>query len=463
MKYKISFLFTFLFALIFSSVAQTPTSVIYKIDIKKEIGSTTWIYVQKGFEEAKQLNASHIIIHMNTYGGEVVFADSIRTKILNSNIPVSVFIDNNAASAGALISIACNNIFMRKGANIGAATVVNETGEKMPDKYQSYMRATIRSTAEAHGKDTIISGNDTTYRWKRDPLIAEAMVDERVVVPNMNDDSTKILTFTAEEALRYHYCEAIVENIPEIIEQYLGNNDYELKEFKPSVWDNIKGFLTSSMLRGILIMIIIGGIYFELQTPGIGFPLLAAACAAVLYFSPLYIDGLATYWEIIMFIVGLILLAVELFVIPGFGITGVLGILFVISGLTLSLLDNVNFDFTNVDSSALNKAALTVVGGLLGAAIFAIYFSSKIGSSGIFKSLSMEKTMDNKDGYIGVPTEQTHLIGKIGVTATVLRLSGKVIVDNKMYDAVSENGFIEKDTKVKVTRYETGQIYVEQA
>lgn len=463
MKYKISFLFTFLFALIFSSVAQTPTSVIYKIDIKKEIGSTTWIYVQKGFEEAKQLNASHIIIHMNTYGGEVVFADSIRTKILNSNIPVSVFIDNNAASAGALISIACNNIFMRKGANIGAATVVNETGEKMPDKYQSYMRATIRSTAEAHGKDTIISGNDTTYRWKRDPLIAEAMVDERVVVPNMNDDSTKILTFTAEEALRYHYCEAIVENIPEIIEQYLGYNDYELKEFKPSVWDNIKGFLTSSMLRGILIMIIIGGIYFELQTPGIGFPLLAAACAAVLYFSPLYIDGLATYWEIIMFIVGLILLAVELFVIPGFGIAGVLGILFIVSGLTLSLLDNVNFDFTNVDSSALNKAALTVVGGLFGAATFAVYFSSKIGSSGVFKSLSMEKTMDNKDGYIGVPTEQTHLIGKIGVAATVLRLSGKVIVDNKMYDAVSENGFIEKDIKVKVTRYETGQIYVEKA
>ncbi len=146
-----------------------PKPVIYKIDIKKEIGSTTWLYTKYGFEEAQSLKAKAILIHMNTYGGQVVFADSIRTKILNSPIPVYVFIDNNAASAGALISIACDSIFMRPGGSIGAATVVGQSGEQMPDKYQSYMRATIRATAEAHGKDTVINGTDTTLVWFREP------------------------------------------------------------------------------------------------------------------------------------------------------------------------------------------------------------------------------------------------------------------------------------------------------
>jgi len=154
---------------------------------------------------------------MNTYGGEVLYADSIRTKILNSKIPVYVFVDNNAASAGALIAIACNKIFMRQGSSIGAATVVNETGAKMPDKYQSYMRATMRATAESHGKDTIINGKDTTYQWKRDPLIAEAMVDDRTVIPGIID-SGKTLTFTAQEAIKYHYCEGVAENVEEVIE-----------------------------------------------------------------------------------------------------------------------------------------------------------------------------------------------------------------------------------------------------
>ena len=119
------------------------------MDIKDEIGPEVWRLARKSFDLAGQEKADYILIHMNTYGGMVVYADSLRSMILNSRKPVWVFIDNNAASAGALISIACDKIYMREGANIGAATVVNQTGEAMPDKYQSYMRSMIRSTAEA--------------------------------------------------------------------------------------------------------------------------------------------------------------------------------------------------------------------------------------------------------------------------------------------------------------------------
>lgn len=436
--------------------------LIFKIDLKKDIGSTTWLYIQKGFAEASETKADAILIHMNTYGGEVVYADSIRTRILNSEIPVYVFVDNNAASAGALIAIACDKIYMRPGGSIGAATVVNQTGAQMPDKYQSYMRATMRATAEAHGKDTIINGTDTTFKWKRDPMIAEAMVDDRTVIPGIID-SGKTLTFTALEAIKYNYSEGMANNVEEVIEKQLKIKDYELVVFEPTAWDNIKGFLMSSVLQGLLIMLIVGGIYFELQTPGIGFPLGVAITAAVLYFAPLYIDGLAANWEILIFIIGLVLVALELFVIPGFGVAGISGIILVILGLTLSLLNNVVFNFESVETGAIGKAFITVMAGIMLSFVLIIYLSSKIGTKGIFRNVALVKTLDNQSGYIGVSMDAKELVGQQGVASTVLRLSGKVQVEGKIYDAVSEDGFIEKGTIVQIIRYETGQVYVVKA
>ncbi len=451
--------FTFVIITILLSAFVQAEKLVYKIDLKKEIGSTTWLYVQRGFEQAAEKKADFILIHMNTYGGEVLYADSIRTKILNSSIPVYVFIDNNAASAGALIAISCKKIYMRPGGSMGAATVVDASGAQMPDKYQSYMRATMRATAEAHGKDTIINGKDTVYKWKRDPLIAEAMVDDRTVVPNLID-SGKTLTFTTQEAIKYGYCEGEAENVNQLIEKHLKLSDYTIETFMPTTLDNLKGFLMSSVIQGILIMLIIGGIYFELQTPGIGFPLGVAVVAAILYFSPLYIDGLAANWEILVFLIGLILIGLEIFVIPGFGIAGVAGIIFVVGGLTLSLLDNINFDFEPVNRRAAGKALITVVAGVgLGFSLI-MYLSSRIGRKGLFRNVALVKTLDIESGYVGVPVEFKELIGKIGVASTVLRLSGKISVDGKFYDAVSEDGFIDKGTKIKVIRYETGQLYV---
>jgi len=164
--YNTTFLvLTFLFLFNGQSQSQDSLSgktIVYSFDIKKEIAEPVWRITKESFDEAEKLGADYIFIHMNTYGGLVNSADSIRTKILNSAIPVYVFIDNNAASAGALISIACDRIYMRPGGSIGAATVVNQTGEAVPDKYQSFMRSTMRATAEAHGKDTLVINGDTS-------------------------------------------------------------------------------------------------------------------------------------------------------------------------------------------------------------------------------------------------------------------------------------------------------------
>ncbi|MDR1402752.1 MAG: nodulation protein NfeD [Tannerellaceae bacterium] len=430
--------------------------MIYKIDIRKDINNTTQLYLSNGLAEARSLNADGVLIHLNTYGGQVDMADSMRTAILYSPIPVYVFIDNNAASAGVLISIAAKKIYMRKGANIGAATVVNQTGETMPDKYQSYMRAMIRSTAEAHGKDTIVQGRDTIIRWVRDPAIAEAMVDDRVVVPNLID-SGKVLTFTAKEAVLWRYCDGIAESVDEVITQCLGYSDYELKSYSPSWLDNMKGFLMNPAIQSILILIIIGGIYFELQTPGIGFPSAAAILAAVMYFAPLYIDGLAQNWEILVFIAGILLVAVEMFVIPGFGVTGIGGIILIITGLILSLLNNLNFNFENVTPPDFGRATLTVLFGLGAGFILMLLLSDRIGREGLFRKIALNTDLEASVS-VSVPAGMT---GKEGVAETILRPSGKVRIEDEWYDGVSESGFIEKGMNVRVIRFENSQIYVQ--
>jgi len=438
--------------------------LVYTFAIKDNIAAPTWRITQEAFEEANTLGADIVILHLNTYGGEVSAADSIRTKLLNARMPVYVFIDDNAASAGALIAIACDSIYMKPGGKIGAATVVNQTGEQVPDKYQSYMRATMRATAEAHGKDTLVEGTDTLLVWHRDPAIAEAMVDPRLYVEGVSDTG-QVLTFTTSEAIQNGYCEGRAESLEDVISQ-LGIKEYELKSYNPTGMDKVIGFLINPLVSGVLIMIIIGGIYFELQSPGIGFALGASVVAALLYFAPLYLEGMAENWELILFIVGIILIMVEVFAIPGFGVAGVAGIIAVITGLTLSMVDNVVFEdpeFTGEGLGLLLRSLSLVLVSMLLGLILSLWATRKLLTSTAFGNLSLKSEQRIEEGYVGVETEQDNLVGETGIAHTVLRPSGHVKIQDKLYDAKSEYGFIEKGEAVKVVRYETGQVYVVKA
>ncbi len=441
-------------------ITEPQKKLVYVFPIKENIGPGIWRQMIKAFAEADSLKADIIVLHMNTYGGTVLDADSMRTKVLNSRIPVYVFIDNNAASAGALISIACDSIYMREGANMGAATVVNATGQAMPDKYQSYMRSIMRSTSEAQGKDTVFAGNDTLIKWHRDPKIAEAMVDPSIYIEGIIDTG-KVLTMTPTEAIKYGFCEGVRQDVREVIEK-AGIKNYEIREYKKSGLDKIIGFLVNPIVSGILIMAMIGGIYFELQTPGIGFPIGLAITAAILYFAPLYLEGLAANWEIILFIVGFILLGVEVLILPGFGIFGISGIVLMVSGLILSLLDNVIFDFENVEPARISAAIGTVMISILLSFFISIWASSKLFASrkGVFRNFALHTTISTERSYVGVDQRNTSLLGRFGNAQTVLRPSGKISIEGAIYDAMSEGSFIEKGERIRVIRHEAGQVYV---
>jgi membrane-bound serine protease (ClpP class) len=227
--------------------------------------------------------------------------------------------------------------------------------------------------------------------------------------------------------------------------------------------DKIVGFLISPALQGILIMIIVGGIYFELQSPGLGFPIVAAIAAAALYFAPLYIEGIAENWEILLFIGGLILIGIELFAIPGFGVAGISGIILVVAGLVLSMVDNVVFEHELHAEAALTavlKAFFIVSLSMFLGLVLSLYLSKKILTSSRFSSLVLDSVQNKDEGYVGVDKEQSTLIGKTGVAYTVLRPGGKVNIDGEIYDAKSEIGFIEKGEEIKVIKAETSQLYV---
>jgi membrane-bound serine protease (ClpP class) len=433
-----------LFTLNLSAQDRGDSTLIYLFNIKEEIAPPVWRTTRMALDEAKTIGADIILIHMNTYGGMLESADSIRTAILQSPIPVWVFIDNNAASAGALISIACDSIYMRSGANIGAATVVDQTGQVVPDKYQSYMRSMMRSTAEA---------------TNRDPDIAQAMVDPRVSIPGISD-SGQVVTFTATEALKYGFCDGVAESVSAVISM---NNLPNVKVVRQelSATDKLIGFLTKPYISGLLIMLIIGGLYFELQSPGIGFALIVSLSAAALYFAPLYIEGLAANWEILLFVIGLVLIALEIFVIPGFGVAGFSGIALAVIGLTLSLISNIGFEFQGIPYVRVIESLFIVVIAAFLSIIASFYVTSRLfGHRTIFGDLALVSTQQSGMGYVSSDVHYTEMIGKTGVAYTILRPAGKVEIDGEIFDAVAQTGYIEKGQQVVTLKYENSQLIV---
>lgn len=423
---------------------QAQSKVVYSFSIHQEIGPAVTRLTEKAIAEAEAVNAEYLLIDLDTYGGLVDDADKIRTALLKTRIPTLAFIRNNAASAGALISIACDSIYMRPGATIGAASVVNQTGELMPEKYQSYMRKKMRATAEETG---------------RNPLIAEGMTDENLEIDSIKEKG-KIVTLTTQEAIRFGYCNASVES-PEEVLQHLSGKPLVIQQHCVSWIEEVIMWLVNPAVSGLLLLIIFGGIYFEFKAPGTMLPMLISALAAVLYFAPLYLEGLAANWEILLFVLGVILIVLEIFVIPGFGITGISGIVLVILSLTLALVRNVDFDFSYVPSGSLSTAFLMVSVALAVPLAILLAFGGKIFASSIFKRAGVMAEMTSSDGFTAVDNSLAGYIGKEGITTTDLRPSGKAAFSSHRLDVMTEGTFINKGTTVVATKVQGNLLVVE--
>ena len=433
--------------LLFFTVFLSLTSLmgqqkVLVLEIRDVIDPRMHRYVELGLREAEQSETDIVIIDMDTYGGTLTDAKEIVDKIMAFKKPVWVFVNSDAASAGALISIACDSIYMSPGASIGAATVVDGQGEKAPDKYQSYMRSIMRSTAEENG---------------RDPKIAEGMVDEALIIKGIKEEG-KIITFSTTEALQHGFCEAKVESIEEILERNQVGN-FVLEKFELGFTEKIISLVLNPFISSILILIIIAGIYFEMQTPGLGFAGLASLVALVFYLIPYYLNGLAANWEMIAFFIGLALIAVEIFVLPGFGIAGISGIVLTVGSLFLIMVNNDVFDFQFVAMNDLLYALAAALGGTLGGMVMLLVGGSKLPDTRFFKNIALTDTQNRSEGWVSFPVSES-VLGKKGTAETVLRPSGKVLIDGKMYDAYTRGDYIQKGQAVEVISEEGSSLKV---
>lgn len=429
-------------AFMLNNIFAIQAQQIYKTTLKEDVGANSWRIVKKSYDIALEKKVDYFLIEMNTFGGAVNFADSIRTLLLQSPIKTIVYVNNNAASAGTLIALASDYIFMQTGASLGAASVVNPQGELLPEKYQSYMRGLMRATAEAKG---------------RDPKMAEAFVDPSISLPDYKEDG-KVLTFTAAEAAAAKLAMAEVSGVHEVY-NLLEISQPEEQSYVWSILDHIISFLIHPAVSGLLIMGIIAGIYFELQTPGIGFALGVAVVCASLFFAPLYLQGLADNWEIVLFILGLILLALEVFVIPGFGLAGILGLIMIACGLVFSMLANDFLDFKISQPGLLMNSVIIVLGSMILAIVLMVIFGKNILNSSAFKHLVLEDEQRAETGYVS-SGPKVNLINKTGKARTVLRPSGKIEIDGVWYDAVALDGFIDVGEEIYVEKHENYNLFV---
>ena len=424
-----------------SAYCSDSLSVFYHIRLDQDIDPSAQRLVVLGLEKAAEAEADYVLLDINTYGGAVNAADSIRAAILRYEKPVIAYVNMQAASAGALISIACDSIYMRTGSSIGAATVVNQTGEVAPDKYQSFMRGMMRATARANG---------------RDPEIAESMVD-----------TANVLSLTPDEAIEVGYCEGIAEEVGDVARIVAGGNEFIIKDMEEDMtWlDRLIQFLLNPLLQSIFMMMIIGGIFVEIRTPGIGLPLLTAVVGALLYFAPGYLGHLVSYWEILLFVVGLILIAMEIFVIPGFGVCGITGIIAVVVSLAFAMVDNAelfHWDGTLNLEPILMPLGIVIISSA--AAIFgSVWLVKKLYETRSFDHIALRQSLTGEEGFVGVMSGLESLVGQEVIVFTDMRPSGKVrTADGRIFEASMKfGGYAVKGQTLKVVSTEQGRLYCE--
>ena len=427
----------------FSSFASDSLTVVYRIRLDSDIDKSAQRLVTLGLEKAVKANADFVLIDIDTYGGAVDAADSIRSAILRYDRPVAAYVNMQAASAGALISIACDSIYMKTGSSIGAATVVDQTGNVMPDKYQSFMRGMMRSTAQATG---------------RDPYIAESMTD-----------TANVLSMTPSEAMAVGYCEGIYESVEEVSQAMAGDNPFVIKSMEDdmSFLDRLIQFLLNPLLQSIFMMMIIGGIFVEIRTPGIGLPLITAIIGALLYFAPGYLGNLVSYWEILLFIAGLVLIALEIFVIPGFGVAGITGIIAVVVSLAFAMVDNLelfHWDGTLNLQPVIQPLGIVIISSA--AAVFgSVWLVRRLYSTRSFDHIALRQEMKADEGFTGVVSGLESLVGEPVVVFTDMRPGGKVkTTDGRILEATLKfGGFACKGETLKVISAEQGRLYCDKS
>jgi membrane-bound serine protease (ClpP class) len=388
-------------------------------------------YIERVIRTASEIGAVTVIVEVNTFGGRVDAAVAIRDHLLRSPVPTVAFVNKRAISAGALIALSAQKVVMASGATIGAATPVQmgqpgEAAAPVSEKMVSYVRKEFRATADARG---------------RPGLIAEAMVDADVEIPELVARG-KLLTLTTAEALRHGVADLEADDLTSALAQ-LGLAEAEVRRVDENWAERVVRFLTHPIVSSLLITLAMMGILIELRTPGLGLPGLVGALSLVAFFWGHALVELVGWEEVGLVIAGFILLALEVFVLPGFGIAGVLGGLALLAGLTMSLLGTgASFQMMVY---ALARIAISGAVAVL-ASLAALHFLPRLP---VGRRLILGATLRGGE-RAGDESSARPLVGIVGTALTPLRPAGIAELDGRRVDVVSDGEFIDAGMAVEV-------------
>jgi membrane-bound serine protease (ClpP class) len=433
---------------------QTGEGVVYAVRITGTIDLGLAPFLERVIDEAEDDPAARaVLIEIDTPGGRLDAALQMRKSILDSDVPTIAFVNREAFSAGALLAIAANEIYITPGGVIGAATPVDGAGDTASEKVVSAVRGTFRSTAEQRG---------------REPAVAEAMVDPDVEIEGLVERG-KLLTLTTEQALEWGYADGVADGRAEALE-LAGLAGAEIIERSPSLAERVVRWLTEPVVAGLLFSIGFLLIIGDLLVGGVGFVAAAGAGMVALFFWGHFLAGLAGWEGVALVVLGIALVAAEVLVIPGFGVAGILGALSTLGGLYMTVAGR------DITTGADTRRALTAAG-----IAFAVLLAGAVASlallphAGRLRGLTLNSRLDRSrmddgeepdDGRATEPARPGRtatltvldmpatLLGATGVARSDLRPGGIAEIEGERVDVVSEGGYIPAGTAIVVVRDE---------
>jgi membrane-bound serine protease (ClpP class) len=387
-------------------------------------------FVERTIREAEAAGARAIILDIETPGGRVDAAERIVTAVRNTSVPVYAFINLRAFSAGALIALSADEIYMRPGAVMGAATPVTGEGQTAPEKIVSAMRSEMRALAETRGLD---------------PRVAEAMVDDEIAIDGVVEEG-KLLTLTTSEAIAVGYARPI-EDWDALIAE-LGLQDAPVVESRTNWAERVVRFLTHPMVAPMLLSLGFLGLIIEIKTPSFGVAGILGASSLSLFFGSHFLLGLAGWEELILLFSGIALLAVELFVIPGFGVAGIAGVLAILASIYLSMINPAMA--TSADyAQAFGVLSLSVIVVIVAGWALLRHLPR---SRGLARSgLMLGDATTRETGYLSSAV-RAELVGATGVALTDLRPAGAGRFGDERIDVVSDANWIGAGTPIRIVR-----------
>ncbi len=415
-------------AAVLPATATAQRETVVRVHVRGVIELGLAPFIGRAIREAEEAGAQAVILELETPGGRVDAAQQIVKAVSASTVPVYAYVNAHAWSAGAMIALAADSIYMGPVSSIGAATPVIGDGQKASEKIVSAMRGEFRALAEARGLN---------------PRLAEAMVDESIVVDGVVEEG-KLLTLTGKEAVELGFASAEVTSLDDLLARVgLANAAVETASIN---WaERLVRFLSHPVVAPILLSMGTLGLIIEIKTPSFGLAGLVGLTSFAAFFGSHLLIGLAGWEEVILLGAGVVALGIEVFVVPGFGIAGAISILCISGAVFLALIGNLPVWNDVVRAAAILSMASFMV-------ITAVYtLVRKLPSHG--RGIFLLASADRATGYVAAPV-RVDLIGMEGVAATDLHPAGTAILGSERLDVVSEGGFINRGDRVRVVRSE---------